>query len=62
MARFESGPPPRLSGSAANGLVSQPREVEAEPLPWPSAWQPGQGDASGSQGGAQDGQSRPSTQ
>lgn len=50
MARFEGGPPARLSGSqpgqgqsGAQGLVSQPREVEAEPLPWPSAWQQDQG-------------------
>ncbi len=49
MARFESGPPPRLAATqqggqsgAQPGLVPQPREVEAEPLPWPSAWQAGQ--------------------
>jgi hypothetical protein len=64
MARFESGPPTRLSGAAQTGqgqsgspaLASQPREVEAQPLPWPSAWQPEQGAGTGqtgTQGGEQ---------
>lgn len=55
MARFESGPPRPLSGAAQAGqsgaetLASQPTRVEAQPLPWPSAWQPGQGSEGGSQ-------------
>ncbi len=45
MASFEAGPPPMasLSGSpgqsGAAGLVSRPVAIEAEPLPWPDAWE-----------------------